>query len=34
MGLRGLLGSKRANDPMNLIRVMPAEGCVALPCGV
>jgi hypothetical protein len=23
----------RANDPMNLIRVMPAEEFVALPCG-
>jgi hypothetical protein len=24
-GLRGLLGCTLANDPMNLIRVMPAE---------
>jgi hypothetical protein len=31
MGLRGL---PDANDPMNLIRIMPAEGVVTLPCGV
>jgi hypothetical protein len=30
---KGLRGSQDADDPMNLIRVMPAEGVVALPCG-
>jgi hypothetical protein len=30
MGLRGL---PDADDPMNLIRVMPAEEIVTLPCG-
>jgi hypothetical protein len=29
-GLRGLPGWTLANDPMNLIRVMPAEGVVVL----
>jgi hypothetical protein len=32
-GLRGLPGYTLADDPMNLIRVMPAEEFVALPCG-
>ena len=31
---RFALGCVLANDPMNLIRVMPAEGVVTLPCGV
>jgi hypothetical protein len=29
---RGLRGLPDADDPMNLIRIMPAEGVVALPC--
>ena len=32
-GLRGLQAKRGADDPMNLIRVMPAEEFVALPCG-
>jgi hypothetical protein len=33
LGLRGLPGSTQADDPTNLIRVMPAEELVALPRG-
>ena len=31
---KGLRGSRDADDPMNLIRVMPAEEFVTLPCSV